>query len=177
MVRVNRDFDMFEVDLKATLLQTAKIAVHPDWYPCIEQAFAAMDPDYLLGLEQSDQWLPERQNMLMAFSQPLSAVRYVLLGESPYPRKQSANGYAFWDAAVGAKISELKGHTDCVRSVSWSENGKQIATGSDDKSVFVWDAAKGELVSKLEGRCLGRASYVMSVAWSPSGMQVRLMDS
>ena len=90
MVRVNRDFDMFEVDLKATLLQTAKIAVHPDWYPCIEQAFAAMDPDYLLGLEQSDQWLPERQNMLMAFSQPLSAVRYVLLGESPYPRKQSA---------------------------------------------------------------------------------------
>ena len=101
MVRVNRDFDMFEVDLKATFLETAKTAVHPDWYTCIEQAFAAMDPDYLVGLGQSDQWLPGPQNMLMAFSQPVSAVRYVLLGESPYPRKQSANGYAFWDAAVG----------------------------------------------------------------------------
>ncbi len=101
MRRVNTDFVMFEVDLKAAFLQTALAAVHSDWHPCIEQALAAMDHDYLLGLDQSIQWLPGCPNMLMAFSQPLSAVRYVLLGESPYPRKQSANGYAFWDAAVG----------------------------------------------------------------------------
>ena len=31
---------------------------------------------------------------------PLSSVRTILFGESPYPREGSANGYAFWDAAV-----------------------------------------------------------------------------
>lgn len=87
--------------MKVTHLQLALSAVHPDWYPCLDQAFAAMDADYLLGLEQTDQWLPGWQHLLRAFSQPLAAVRYVLLGESPYPRKASANGYAFWDAAVG----------------------------------------------------------------------------
>ena len=30
----------------------------------------------------------------------MDQVNYVLFGESPYPRKESANGYAFWDAAV-----------------------------------------------------------------------------
>ena len=35
-----------------------------------------------------------------AFSLPLDKVHYILWGESPYPRANSANGYAFWDAAV-----------------------------------------------------------------------------
>ena len=36
-----------------------------------------------------------------AFTQPLDNTRYILYGESPYPREASANGFAFWDAAVG----------------------------------------------------------------------------
>ncbi len=60
-----------------------------------------MDSTYLLGLEQSNSWLPGMQHVLGAFSEPLTLTRYILFGESPYPRAPSATGRAFWDAAVG----------------------------------------------------------------------------
>lgn len=87
--------------MKAAHLQSALATIHPEWHTCVAQALTVMDSDYLHRLEQSEQWLPGWACIFAAFSQPLSAVRYVLLGESPYPRPQSANGYAFWDAAVG----------------------------------------------------------------------------
>ena len=37
---------------------------------------------------------------------PVAQTHYVLFGESPYPRAKSANGYAFWDAAVTDLWSE-----------------------------------------------------------------------
>lgn len=95
------EFYLVAPNLNATYLQTAMATAHPEWHLGIEQALATMNQDYLRSLEQSEAWLPGWQSVFAAFSQPLSSVSYVLLGESPYPRKQSANGYAFWDAAVG----------------------------------------------------------------------------
>ena len=59
-----------------------------------------MDPTYLLSLAEDTHWLPGHERIFNAFSIPLSRTRYILMGESPYPRAQSANGYAFWDARV-----------------------------------------------------------------------------
>ncbi len=75
--------------------------VHDEWRPLLERAFQAMDAEYLDALNQTTNWLPGTQQLLASFSRPLQHLSYVLLGESPYPRMQSANGYAFWDAAVG----------------------------------------------------------------------------
>jgi len=76
-------------------------AVHPSWHDCLLSALQAMDPAYLENLQATDHWLPGPDKIFSAFSLPLSKVNYLLLGESPYPRAASANGYAFWDAAVG----------------------------------------------------------------------------
>jgi WD40 repeat protein len=60
-----------------------------------------------------------------------------------------------WDAETGDRVSQLKGHTDEVRSVAWSPKGDQIVPGSrdticklalHDKTAVVWDAANGEQV-------------------------------
>lgn len=80
--------------------------IHPTWRQCIEEALAKVDPVYLETLYQDDSWLPGKDNIFNAFSIPVDRVNYVLFGESPYPRKQSANGYAFWDAAVNDIWSE-----------------------------------------------------------------------
>lgn len=80
--------------------------VHPQWLPIVKQGLACMDQAYLSTLSQSQDWLPGAQRLFAAFSIPLTELRYVLLGESPYPRAQSANGYAFWDAAVGTLWSK-----------------------------------------------------------------------
>lgn len=75
---------------------------HPQWHTLLTTALNCMDQSYLTSLGQTADWLPGWQQLFAAFSQPLANTRYILLGESPYPRLQSANGYAFWDASVGA---------------------------------------------------------------------------
>ncbi|WP_165483026.1 uracil-DNA glycosylase family protein [Legionella genomosp. 1] len=85
-----RDFTLYN------LIETT----HYQWHEIIEEGLSAMDPAYLRQLELTDDWLPGKEALFSAFSLPLDATNYILLGESPYPRIQSANGYAFWDAAV-----------------------------------------------------------------------------
>ncbi len=75
-------------------------AAHTSWQPLLRHALSKVDPIYLQQLAQSNDWLPGPNNIFNAFSLPLNQVNYLLLGESPYPRRESANGYAFWDAAV-----------------------------------------------------------------------------
>ncbi|UUM20817.1 WD40 repeat domain-containing protein [Mycoavidus sp. SF9855] len=47
-------------------------------------------------------------------------------------------------------------------------SGSQIASGSGDKTVRLWDAHSGAAVHILEGH----TSYVNSVEYSPSGVQI-----
>lgn len=76
-----------------------------------------MDQNYLRHLAHSS-WLPGPGLLLSAFSLPLDQTRFVLYGESPYPRAQSANGYAFWDAAVTSLWSERGLSTEVNRATS-----------------------------------------------------------
>lgn len=70
------------------------------WHEPLKHALATMDARYLASLSTSSDWLPGATALLNAFSLPFSDTRFILYGESPYPRAASANGYAFWDAAV-----------------------------------------------------------------------------
>lgn len=76
-------------------------AAHPSWHTCLKLALQQMDPHYLEKLHCTQSWLPGPNKVFNAFSIPIDQVNYLLIGESPYPRAASANGYAFWDAAVG----------------------------------------------------------------------------
>lgn len=74
-------------------------SIHASWRDCFKQCLTHIAPDYLAELDKTS-WLPGPEKIFNAFSLPLPNVEYVLFGESPYPRAESANGYAFWDAAV-----------------------------------------------------------------------------
>ncbi|MEJ7806624.1 MAG: uracil-DNA glycosylase, partial [Telluria sp.] len=81
---------------------------HPSWQPHLQQgleAIARATPHYLLALAQ-DAYLPTDQRLFAAFALPLQAVRYVLVGEGPYPRAASATGVCFMDGAVESVWSE-----------------------------------------------------------------------
>jgi WD40 repeat protein len=64
-----------------------------------------------------------------------------------------------------AELQTLKGHTDRVQSVAFSSDGRLLASGSDDKTIQLWDPATGTLQQTLKGHT-GR---VKSVAFSPNG--------
>ena len=48
-----------------------------------------------------------------------------------------------------------------VCSVAWSPDGKKIASGSEDKTVKVWNAQTGQCVSTLSGH----SRYVTAVSY------------
>lgn len=80
--------------------------IHPSWKNCVSEAITKVDASYLADLSKSTDWLPGPDHIFSAFSLPVEQVNYVLFGESPYPRKESANGFAFWDNAVNELWSD-----------------------------------------------------------------------
>ncbi len=93
---------MPDTTIPSSLLDALTLA-DPTWRPHLLkglQAVAAANPAYLPALA-ADQYLPTGQRLFAAFSLPLPAVRYVLVGEGPYPRAESATGVCFMDGAVG----------------------------------------------------------------------------
>ncbi|MBA5689383.1 uracil-DNA glycosylase [Rugamonas apoptosis] len=84
---------------------------HASWRPILRKGLEAMmaaDPAYLPALAQ-DHYLPTEQRLFAAFALPLDQVRYVLVGEGPYPRAESATGVCFMDGAVGSLWSDEAG--------------------------------------------------------------------
>jgi len=78
------------------------------------------------------------------------------------------NTARIWDAATGATLQTLEGHTSRLYDVAFSSDGKQLASGSEDKTIRIWNAASGDTDQILEGH----SDSVLVVAFSPDGMQL-----
>jgi WD40 repeat protein len=67
-----------------------------------------------------------------------------------------------------ATLQTLEGHLSSVWAVAFSPNGKELASGSSDKTIRIWDVATGATLQTLEGH----SDYVWAVAFSPNGKQL-----
>jgi len=64
-------------------------------------------------------------------------------------------------------IMTLLGHTDIVTSIAYSPDGGNIASGSWDNSVKVWDVMSGVITATLK-----HSNHVDSVTYSPDGKYI-----
>jgi WD40 repeat protein len=63
------------------------------------------------------------------------------------------------------------GHTDRATAVAWSPDGKDVVSGSLDKTVQVWSATTGK--TRLIYR--GHTDAIVAVAWSPDSRYMKLV--
>ena len=70
-----------------------------------------------------------------------------------------------WDVESGQEKSTLKGHENDVYGVSFSPDGKYLATCSEDNTAKVWDVESGQERLTLTGH----KDPVRGVAFSSDG--------
>jgi WD40 repeat protein len=73
----------------------------------------------------------------------------------------------------GTTLFVYHGHTLRVLAVTWSPNGRRIASGGIDKTVQVWDATTGKLIF-IQGSA---SDQVYDPTWSPGGRYLAFSDS
>ena len=77
------------------------------WGNILQEAYGELEEEYRRFLEKNSGYFPDRDNYLNAFrTLPKEKVKYILFGQDPYPRAESANGYAFIDAKVKSIFSD-----------------------------------------------------------------------
>jgi len=97
--------------------------------------------------------------------------RVFAVGFSPDGRKLAAvggRGAKLWNAITGEELAILDGHTRPTESVTFSPDGKRIATASQDRTVKLWDAATGQELITLKGH----SDTVHSVKFSPDAQRL-----
>ncbi len=69
-----------------------------------------------------------------------------------------------WDVMTGKCVRTIGGHADFVTSITFSPDGKLLASGSEDGTVILWDATTGRFI-----RTLKHPYPVDSITFSPDG--------
>lgn len=88
-------------------MQNYKNNTHKSWHDIIGSSLNLLDEEYVDFLQKNDTYFPDKNNFLNAFKTlPLEDTKYILFGQDPYPRKESAIGYAFIDGKVKSLFSD-----------------------------------------------------------------------
>ncbi len=78
----------------------------------------------------------------------------------------------FWDIATGKQLPTLLSHPGVIQSVAYSHDGNLVATGSQDGSLRVWNAANGKLIYTMP-----HAGQIVSISFSPDGKTLATSSS
>lgn len=145
-------------DLIPASIANALGLAHPSWRPILKaglEAIAAEDPEYLPSLAQ-DSYLPTQGRLFAAFELPFDRVRYVLVGEGPYPREASATGVCFMDGAVEALWSEKGLSKEVNRATSLRNFIKMLLVADGRLSA---ENSGGEAIAEVshKARAIGSA--------------------
>lgn len=78
---------------------------------------------------------------------------------------ESVGQVQFWDMTTGAELGAIKGHGRGVNKVTFSRDGKMLASAGTDNTIKIWDVA-----TRAELRTLtGQPASIDSIDFTPDG--------
>lgn len=96
------------------------------------------------------------------FARPKQQSAFAVSTSQP---KAFATNKIIENIAIGGLIHNLQGHSDSIRSIAFSPDGKILASGSYDKTIKLWNVGTGREIYTFQGH----SDSVYSVAFSPDG--------
>ncbi len=81
--------------------------------------------------------------------------------------KKSNNSLKIWDLATGTELLTLIGHSQEIRTIAISPDGKKILSGGRDNTVRLWDVATGKELFRLSNH----TKMINSVIFTPNGQK------
>ena len=106
------------------------------WQPLLDEAYASLSAEYRNFLETNTDYFPTQENYFNAFKTlEKENVKYILFGQDPYPRKQSAGGYAFIDTNVKTLFSSKGLSKEVNRATSLRNFIKMALLASGDLRI------------------------------------------
>jgi platelet-activating factor acetylhydrolase IB subunit alpha len=107
----------------------------------------------------------------------VSAVRFVPSGAAGSPSSGNLLVSAsrdktlrIWDVSTGYCVKTISGHSDWVRDVSPSFDGRFLLSAGHDQTARIWDASNGELKATL----LGHDHFIVCCVFAPPASYVHL---
>lgn len=155
--------------------QDALEFAHPSWHTVIAAGLREIDaryPGYFTTL-LSAPFLPDQARLFAAFSLPLHETRFVLMGEGPYPRSESATGYCFMDGAVSSLWHQHKGEWGLSKPVNRATSLRNFM-----KMLMVadgWLAAEQSNAASLSSVLRQRLQKPEAVVQNMQQLQERLL--
>lgn len=129
---------------------------HSSWQALLSRAYDTLDKEYRDFLEQDKAYFPSQTEYLNAFKTlPRHKVKYILFGQDPYPRKESAKGYAFIDAKVETIFSDTGLSKEVNRATSLRNFVKMVLVARGD---LVKEDLSQDAISRVD-----KARFITSI--------------
>ncbi|KAG8740895.1 hypothetical protein FRC10_003783 [Ceratobasidium sp. 414] len=104
------------------------------------------------------------------FMQPTDVNSIAVTPDGVHITRGVSSNIEIWDTENGNLVfRSLGGHTSYVKALTFSPDGKCIASGSGDHTTLLWDVHTGEI---LAGPLTGHTDAVYSVSFSPDGGRI-----
>jgi len=138
------------------------------WETILQKAYTSMEEEYRSFLESDKDYFPSSSRYFNAFKTlPRNKVKYILFGQDPYPRKESAGGYAFIDEKVQTLFSD-KGLSKEVNKATSLRNFIKmalLARGDLEK-----DDTSQEAIAKVDKTALINSIEALRINFEKNGV-------